>query len=58
MQLQRIVGRLVQSTINSKNFKNVIDGKETELRIEVPESLCEELTKLFEDTNGTEERPA
>jgi hypothetical protein len=58
MQLQRIVGRLVQSTINSKNFKNVIDGKETELRIEVPESLCEELTELFEDKNGTEERPA
>lgn len=53
MQLQRIVARLVLSTINSENFKNVVEGKEDTLQIEVPESLCKELTELF---NGTEKR--
>jgi hypothetical protein len=53
MQLQRIVARLVLSTINSENFKNVVEGKEKNLQIEVPESLCEELTEMFD---GTEKR--
>lgn len=55
MQLQRIVARLVLSTINSENFKNVVEGKESDLRIEVPDSLCEELTELFD---GTEKHTA
>ena len=50
MKLQRIVARLVQSTINSKNFRDVLEGKEQELRIEVPETLCRELTELFDGT--------
>lgn len=50
MQLQRIVARLVLSTINSKNFKNVVEGRETDLQIKVPEALCEELTELFDGT--------
>ena len=57
MKLTRIVARLVQSTVNSKNFKDVVEGKETNLRIEIPEDLCKELLPMFEEPHGAAKRP-
>jgi len=54
MKLTRIVARLVQSTVNSKEFKDVVEGRKANLQIEVPEELCQELLPIFKGTYGTE----